>query len=64
MSRTRLEPATPVTKRPQTYALDSAATEIGNFPFPFVLILVVDKLSQHNTLVNQLMVVTNFHVTM
>jgi hypothetical protein len=25
------EPATPATKRPQTYALDRAATEIGSF---------------------------------
>jgi hypothetical protein len=24
------EPATPATKRPQTYALDRAATEVGN----------------------------------
>jgi hypothetical protein len=26
----RFEPATPATKLPQTYALDSAATEVGN----------------------------------
>jgi hypothetical protein len=29
MPSTGLEPATPPTKRPQTYALDRAATEVG-----------------------------------
>jgi hypothetical protein len=29
MLRARLEPATPATKRPQTYALDRTATGIG-----------------------------------
>jgi hypothetical protein len=29
MPRARFETATPATKRPQTYALDRAATEIG-----------------------------------
>jgi hypothetical protein len=29
MPRARFEPATPATKRPQTYALDRAATGIG-----------------------------------
>jgi hypothetical protein len=27
------EPATPATKRPQTYVLDLAATEVGLYPF-------------------------------
>jgi hypothetical protein len=30
MPRAGLEAATPATKRPQTYALDRAATRIGN----------------------------------
>jgi hypothetical protein len=29
MPSARFEPATPATKRPQTYALDRAATEVG-----------------------------------
>jgi hypothetical protein len=29
MPRSGFEPATPATKRPQTYALDRAATEVG-----------------------------------
>jgi hypothetical protein len=32
MPRAGLEPAIPATKRPQTYALDPAATRIGNEP--------------------------------
>jgi hypothetical protein len=31
MPSARSEPATPATKRPQTYALDRAATEIGQY---------------------------------
>jgi hypothetical protein len=30
MPSARFEPATPATKRPQTYALDRAATEVGS----------------------------------
>jgi hypothetical protein len=30
MPSTEFEPATPATKRPQTYALDRAATEVGS----------------------------------
>jgi hypothetical protein len=29
MPRARFEPATPATKQPQTYALDRAATDVG-----------------------------------
>ena len=32
MPRTRFEPATAVTERPQTYALDRSATGIGTPP--------------------------------
>jgi hypothetical protein len=31
MPSAEFEPATPATKRPQTYALDRAATEVGTF---------------------------------
>jgi hypothetical protein len=32
MPSAEFEPATPATKRPQTYALDRAATEVGPYP--------------------------------
>jgi hypothetical protein len=33
MPRAGFEPATPATKRPQTYALESAATGIGEYTY-------------------------------
>jgi hypothetical protein len=33
------EPATPATKRPQTYALDRAATEVGNYSHMVAILL-------------------------
>jgi hypothetical protein len=40
MPRLRFEPATPATKRPQTYALDWAATGIGVLQHYSILISV------------------------
>jgi hypothetical protein len=40
MPRAGFEPSTPVTKRPQTYALDRAATGIGHFSLYSAFILI------------------------
>jgi hypothetical protein len=46
------EPATAATKRPQTYALDRAATEVGRIIFRFLfisemLILMISKTERY-----------------
>jgi hypothetical protein len=40
------EPATPATKRPQTYVLDRAATEVGEFKYLGALITANNNLTQ------------------
>jgi hypothetical protein len=56
------EPATPSTKRPQTYALDRTVTEVGPSPFFTILILKprsVSMLRSRNLLILEQAVPSN-----
>jgi hypothetical protein len=42
MPQARFEPSTPATKRPQTYALDRAASGIGLLDVIYVVLCIID----------------------